>query len=117
MYEYTGCDLVMVGRGSYGRPWLFRQIREYLETGSYSPEPTAGEKLDIMRRHIRLIVEDKGERVGMKEARRPASWYLKGMKGAAKFRDMRSELTTLDQLERLIEKIKEQQGEHENEDL
>ena len=117
MYEYTGCDLVMVGRGSYGRPWLFRQIREYLETGSYSPEPTAGEKLDIMRRHIRLIVEDKGERVGMKEARRPASWYLKGMKGAAKFRDMCSELTTLDQLERLIEKIKEQQGEHENEDL
>ena len=73
MYEYTGCDLVMVGRGSYGRPWLFRQIREYLEAGSYSPEPTAGEKLDIMRRHIRLIVEDKGERVGMKEARRPAS--------------------------------------------
>ena len=117
MYEYTGCDLVMVGRGSYGRPWLFRQIREYLETGSYSPEPTAGEKLDIMRRHIRLIVEDKGERVGMKEARRPASWYLKGMKGAAKFRDMCSELTTLDELERLIEKIKEQQGEHENEDL
>ena len=117
MYEYTGCDLVMVGRGSYGRPWLFRQIREYLEAGSYSPEPTAGEKLDIMRRHIRLIVEDKGERVGMKEARRPASWYLKGMKGAAKFRDMCSELTTLDQLERLIEKIKEQQGEHENEDL
>lgn len=117
MYEYTGCDLVMVGRGSYGRPWLFRQIREYLETGSYSPEPTAGEKLDIMRRHIRLIVEDKGERVGMKEARRPASWYLKGMKGAAKFRDMCSELTTLDELERLIEKIKEQQGEQENEDL
>ena len=117
MYEYTGCDLVMVGRGSYGRPWLFRQICEYLETGSYSPEPTAGEKLDIMRRHIQLIVEDKGERVGMKEARRPASWYLKGMKGAAKFRDMCSELTTLDQLERLIEKIKEQQGEHENEDL
>lgn len=117
MYEYTGCDLVMVGRGSYGRPWLFRQIREYLEAGSYSPEPTAGEKLDIMRRHIRLIVEDKGERVGMKEARRPASWYLKGMKGAAKFRDMCSELTTLDELERLIEKIKEQQGEHENEDL
>ena len=117
MYEYTGCDLVMVGRGSYGRPRLFRQIREYLETGSYSPEPTAGEKLDIMRRHIRLIVEDKGERVGMKEARRPASWYLKGMKGAAKFRDMCSELTTLDELERLIEKIKEQQGEHENEDL
>lgn len=117
MYEYTGCDLVMVGRGSYGRPWLFRQIKEYLETGTCSPDPTPEQRLNIMRRHIRLIVEDKGERVGMKEARRPASWYLKGMKGAARFRDLCSELTTLDQLERLIEKIKTEQGEKDNEDM
>ena len=109
MYEYTGCDLVMVGRGSYGRPWLFRQIREYLETGSYSPDPSPDEKLEIMRRHIGLIVADKGEKVGMIEARRPASWYLKGMQGAAHFRNLCSELTTLEQLERLIEQIKTEQ--------
>ena len=107
----------MVGRGSYGRPWLFRQIKEYLETGTCSPDPTPEQRLDIMRRHIRLIIEDKGERVGMKEARRPASWYLKGMKGEARFRDLCSELTTLDQLERLIEKIKTEQGEKDNEDM
>lgn len=117
MYEYTGCDLVMVGRGSYGRPWLFRQIREYLETGSYSPDPDPEERLEIMRRHIRLIVSDKGEKVGMKEARRPASWYLKGMQGAARFRNLCSELTTLEQLERLIEEIKEHQGEKDNESM
>ena len=117
MYDYTGCDLVMVGRGSYGRPWLFRQIREYLETGHYSPDPTAEEKLEIMRRHIGLIVADKGEKIGMKEARRPASWYLKGMQGAAHFRNMCSELTTLEQLERLIEQIKTEQGEKDNEDM
>lgn len=109
MYEYTGCDLVMVGRGSYGRPWLFRQIKEYLETGSYSPDPSPDERLEIMRRHIGLIVADKGEKVGMKEARRPASWYLKGMQGAAHFRNLCSELTTLEQLERLIEQIKTKQ--------
>lgn len=45
MYEYTGCDLVMVGRGSYGRPWLFRQIKEYLETGTCSPDPTPEQRL------------------------------------------------------------------------
>lgn len=117
MYEYTGCDLVMVGRGSYGRPWLFRQIKEYLETGAYTPDPTPEQKLEVMRRHIRLIVEDKGERVGMKEARRPASWYLKGMKGAARFRDLCSELTTLDQLEHLIEEIQKEQGENDNESM
>lgn len=117
MYEYTGCDLVMVGRGSYGRPWLFRQIREYLGTGHYSPDPTPEERLEIMRRHIGLIVADKGEKIGMKEARRPASWYLKGMQGAAHFRNMCSELTTLEQLERLIEQIKTEQGDKDNEDL
>ena len=117
MYEYTGCDLVMVGRGSYGRPWLFRQIREYLETGSYSPDPSPEERLEIMRRHIRLIVSDKGEKIAMKEARRPASWYLKGMQGAARFRNLCSELTTLEQLERLIEEIKTEQGEKDNESM
>lgn len=117
MYEYTGCDLVMVGRGSYGRPWLFQQIKEYLETGHYSPDPTPKERLEIMRRHIGLIVADKGEKIGMKEARRPASWYLKGMQGAAHFRNMCSELTTLEQLERLIEQIKTEQGDKDNEDL
>lgn len=116
MYEYTGCDLVMVGRGSYGRPWLFRQIKEYLETGRYSPDPTPEERLEIMRRHIGLIVADKGEKIGMKEARRPASWYLKGMQGAAHFRNLCSELATLEQLERLIEQIKTEQGEKDNED-
>ena len=70
-----------------------------------------------MRRHIRLIVSDKGEKIGMKEARRPASWYLKGMQGAARFRNLCSELTTLEQLERLIEEIKTEQGEKDNESM
>ncbi len=117
MYDFTGCDLVMIGRGSYGRPWLFRQIREYLETGSYSPDPPPEKRLEIMRRHIGLIVADKGEKTGMKEARRPASWYLKGMQGAARFRNLCSELVSLDQLDRLIEQIKAEQGEKDNEDL
>ncbi len=117
MYEYTGCDLVMVGRGSYGRPWLFQQIREYLETGRCSPDPPPEQRLEIMRRHISLIVADKGEKTGMKEARRPASWYLKGMQGAARFRNLCSELTTLDQLERIIQEIKARQGENDNEDM
>lgn len=105
MYEYTGCDLVMIGRGSYGRPWLFGQIRDYFEGKPVSPEPSVEEKLAIMRRHIGLLVEDKGESVGMKEARRHASWYLKGMQGAARFRNLCGTLNTLDDLERLTEEI------------
>lgn len=109
MYRYTGCDLVMIGRGSYGRPWLFGQIKDFYEGKPVRPEPTFEEKLTIMRRHIGLLVGDKGERVGMKEARRHASWYLKGMQGAARFRNLCGTMNTLDDLERLIEQIRKEQ--------
>ncbi len=105
MYRYTGCDLVMIGRGSYGRPWLFGQIKDYYEGKPVRPEPNYVEKLEIMRRHISLLVEDKGELVGMKEARRHASWYLKGMNGAARFRNLCGSMNTLDDLQRLVEEV------------
>lgn len=117
MYEYTGCDLVMIGRGSYGRPWLFSQIREYLERGSFSPDPSAAEKLEIMRRHIELLVADKGEKIGMKEARRHAAYYLKGMQGAAKYRNLFASLETKEQLDSLTEQILKEQGDNNNENM
>lgn len=108
MYEYTDCDLVMIGRGSYGRPWIFSQIKDFFEGRNPRPEPDLDEKMDIMREHIRLLVEDKGEETGMKEARRQAAWYVKGLKGAAKLRNEFSQMTTYDSLERLIARIYEE---------
>lgn len=108
MYEYTDCDLVMIGRGSYGRPWLFAQIKDFFEGRNPRLEPDLGEKMDIMREHIALLVQDKGEETGMKEARRQAAWYVKGLKGAAKLRNEFSQMTTLESLERLIDKIYEE---------
>lgn len=109
MYRETGCDLVMIGRGSYGRPWLFEQIKNFYCGQNIPPEPSFEERIKIMRRHIVLLCEDKGERIGMKEARRHAAWYLRGMKGAARFRGLCSELETLDGLDRLIEQIQKEQ--------
>lgn len=106
MYEYTGCDLVMIGRGSYGRPWLFGQIRDHFEGKQPRSEPDLYEKLDIMRRHISLLVEDKGERTGMKEARRQAAWYIKGIEGAAGLRNKFAGMNTLADLDELINSIK-----------
>lgn len=106
MYEYTGCDLVMIGRGSYGRPWLFGQIRDHFEGKTPRPEPELDEKLDIMRRHIALLVDDKGERTGMKEARRQAAWYIKGIEGAASLRNRFGSMDTMDDLDRLIDEIR-----------
>lgn len=108
MYEHTDCDLVMIGRGSYGRPWLFAQIKDFFDGRNPRPEPDLDEKIDVMRRHITLLVSDKGEETGMKEARRQAAWYVKGLKGAAKLRNEFSQMTTLESLERLIDKIYEE---------
>lgn len=105
MYEQTGCDLVMVGRGSYGRPWLFSQIKEYLETGRYMPDPPLEERLLVLRRHIELLCAHKGEKMGMREARKHAGWYLKGLHGAAGFRRACGALSELCDADALIEEV------------
>lgn len=107
MYSYTGCDLVMIGRGSYGRPWLFGQIRDHFEGKPPRHDPSPAEKLSIMREHIELLIEDKGERIGMKEARRHAAWYIKGMQGAAQFRNRCGMLNSLADLDELIREIEQ----------
>ena len=105
MYDETGCDLVMGGRGAMGNPWIFKRIAHYLETGELLPEPTAEERMSVLKKHVRLLCEYKGEYVGMREARKHSSWYIKGMRGAAEFRRECGELTTPEDLERLIDKV------------
>ncbi len=105
MYDYTGCDLVMVGRAAMGNPWLFKRIAHYMDTGEILPEPSAEEKMSVLKRHIELLCEYKGEYTGMREARKHASWYIKGMHGAAKFRRECGELCTPADLENLIDKV------------
>lgn len=105
MYRETGCDLVMIGRGSYGRPWLFRQIKQYLETGEIPPEPSLDERLDMMCRQVELAVKYKGERIGMSEARRQCAYYLKGMPNAAEFRRQCGSLNCLADLKNLCGEV------------
>lgn len=105
MYKQTGCDLVMIGRGSYGRPWLFSQIKSYMETGEYAPEPTLEEKLAIMLHQAELTVGFKGEKKAMAELRRQCSFYLKGLPNAASFRGRCGTLTCMDDLRSLTDEI------------
>lgn len=95
LYDQTGCDLVMVGRGALGAPWLFRQIADYLTTGQYSPAPHVPERMEIMLRHMALLVQYKGEAIGMREARKHCGWYMSGIRGAASLRRMSGTLATL----------------------
>lgn len=105
MIEDTGCDYLMVGRGALGRPWVFSQISAFLKDERVLPDPPVSERMRIMVKHIRLICEYKGERIGIKEARKHAAWYIKGIKGAAKYRQMVGTLESVEQLEELAYKI------------
>lgn len=64
MYEQTACDLVMIGRGSYGKPWIFREVKHYLETGQLLPEISLEEKMSVMLRHGRMLCKYKGRKTG-----------------------------------------------------
>lgn len=105
MLDETGVDFLMIGRGALGRPWVFESVNAYLESGQLLPEPPIEERMRVMREHIRLICEYKGERVGMREARKHAAWYIKGIRGAAAFRQEVGTLSTMEELDSLAQRI------------
>ena len=106
MYEKTGCDLVMIGRGSYGNPFVFREIEAYFNGEEYVP-PTLEEKMQVMLEHIRLILSlsEKSEELAMHEARKHAAWYMNGYYGSAKFRGCCYQLSSYDEAVRLAEEF------------
>ncbi len=110
MYKTTGCDFIMVGRGALGAPWLFSQINEYLRSGIILPDPPIEERMDIMMRHIGKLCEYKGDYVGMREARKHAAWYIKGIRGAAALRQEIGSLESMEQLHAIAKKVTESVG-------
>ena len=111
MYEETGCDLVMIGRRALGSPWVFGQIRDYFLTGERTPDPCLEERMAVMLRHLTLMCQYKGESHAMREARKHVACYMKGLRGAPKFRKAAGELCTLDDVRRLIQEVKDQNPE------
>lgn len=113
MYEETGCDLVMIGRGSYGNPFVFREIESWFSGECYEP-PSIEEKMKVMLRHIRLILSlsEKSEEMAMHEARKHAAWYMNGYYGSAKFRGRCYQLSAYEEAVRLSEEFIELQHCH-----
>lgn len=105
MYEETNCDLVMVGRGSLGRPWVFQQISAYMKTGNILPDPPVSQRMLIMLRHIENICNDRGMKVGIREARKHALWYTKGLRGGAEYRRQLSVLNSIEELQEIAYRI------------
>ncbi|MDE6663773.1 MAG: tRNA dihydrouridine synthase DusB [Lachnospiraceae bacterium] len=105
MLKQTNCDAVMIGRASRGNPWLFSQIKAYLEEGVVLPNPTKEERKAMMLEHARLQLECKGEYTGIREMRKHVSWYTAGMPHSAKLRQEINSMENFATLEELIKKI------------
>lgn len=100
----TGCDGIMVGRGCKGNPWLFREIKAALAGQPIPKRPGVDEVTAMLLRHAALCVKYKEEYTGIREMRKHAGWYTAGMRGATKLRDAVNHVTTLSQLETLVDK-------------
>lgn len=108
LLDETGCDMVMVGRGALGNPWIFRQINAYLtESCTMLPPPGIAERIVTIKKHMDLLCESKGEGRGMREARKHVAWYFHGLHGAADFRRRAGELCTLKDLDMLLKDVYE----------
>ncbi|SDM68004.1 tRNA dihydrouridine synthase DusB [Acetanaerobacterium elongatum] len=105
MLEQTGADFIMVGRGALGAPWVFEQINAYLTDGTLLPPPPIETRMEVMVKQFELMVRYKGEYTAMREARKHAAWYMKGLHGAARLRQLSSSLCVLDDAKRLAEQV------------
>ncbi len=101
MQTQTGCDSVMIGRGAEGNPFLFRQIKEYLATGRYTPVTTT-EKRETILRHLALLVQYKGEHLGILESRKHIAWYLKGIPHSATAKNKAFSAATLAEMQNIV---------------
>lgn len=101
MYRETGCDLCSLARGSYGRPWIFKEIKSYLSQGIIIPEPNIEERMAVMLRHVELLVRIKGEDTGIREARKNVAWYFRGLRGAPGFRSRAGSVRSIEELRKM----------------
>jgi len=105
MFEQTGCDAVMIGRGAIHNPWIFRQSKELMKTGAVLAEVSLDEKIKILADHIRYSVEYKGEKRGLLEMRKHYNGYLKGLPNISYFRMQLMQLTHLEEVLGALEDI------------
>ena len=106
MLEYTGCDAVMIARGAQGNPWIFKRTIAYLENGILLDEPTPQEKVSMALRHARMLIDYKGEFVGVRQMRAHMAWYIKGVQGASVIRDKINHCENYEEMAELLEHVK-----------
>ena len=105
VFDYSGCDAIMIGRASNGNPWIFKEIISYLEDGKEMAKPSAQEVKQMILRHLNMIVEYKGEYTGIREMRKHIAWYVKGFPNASNIRNQINKIDDLDELHMFVNNI------------
>lgn len=108
MLDETKCDAVMIGRGVLGNPWLIKECVEYLATGKEPIKVSLKEKMDMVKRHYKLLEETKGEKLALLEMRTHAAWYLKGLENSTKLKEAIFKTKTKEEFLKLIDDFIEQ---------
>ena len=106
MIDYTGCDAVMIGRGVLGNPWLIKECVEFLEKGTTIQPVSFIEKVEMMKRHYKLLLEDKCEKAALLEIRSFIIWYLKGMPQSKEIKNQICQSKTSEEMFSIIEEYK-----------
>ena len=101
MLEYTGCDGVAIGRGAEGNPWIFEELNAKYAGLDYN-KPSLEELKEMIMRHAKMLIDYKGEYIGIREMRKHAAWYTAGFKGASKLRGCLNEASSIESLEEII---------------
>jgi len=105
MMEQTGCDGVMIGRAALGNPWILTRIVHFLKTGDLMPGPATEERVATALRHLDLLVEIKGETVAVWEMRKHAAWYMKGLRGASRLRELVNKAKSKEEIRRIFNEL------------
>ena len=114
MLAETGCDAVMVGRGVLGDPWLIKEISTYLETGEMMDQASVEEKFAMARIHAKRLCDLKGEKVGMREMRGHAAWYVKGLPKSHHLKDQLTTIDTFEEMETILATYQKEYEEYRN---
>ena len=107
MLEYTGCKAVMLGRGILGNPFLIKRTKAYILKNEYLPLPSDSDRISAAINHIKKIIKYKGENIGIKEARKHAIWYIKGIKGSVRIKRELTSAKTYVEMEELLTSLNE----------
>lgn len=111
MLEETGCDAVMIGRGVLGNPWLIKECVEYLENGTLPNPVTPEEKINMLKRHFQLLIEDKCEKAAILEIRSHALWYVKGLPGSTKIKNLICQSKTAEEMFQILDEYLQNKNE------